>query len=152
MKKWKILAMAAATLTLALPASAQFAKPDDAIKYRQSAFFVMGQNFGRLGAMAQGKMPFDAKLAADSAATAEFMSKLPWAAFGEGTDKGTVASKAKPEVWTEKAKFHEYAEKMQAELVKLNAAAKTGNLDSIKAAMAAAGASCKSCHEAFLAK
>lgn len=152
MKKWKILAMAATSLTLALPASAQFAKPDDAIKYRQSAFFVMGQNFGRLGAMAQGKMPFDAKLAAESAATAEFMSKLPWAAFGDGTDKGTLATKAKPEVWTEKAKFKEYAEKMQAELVKLNAAAKTGNLDSIKAAMAGAGGSCKTCHDAFLAK
>lgn len=46
---------------MAAPASAQFAKPEDAIKYRQSALFVMGQHFGRIGAMANGKVPFDAK-------------------------------------------------------------------------------------------
>ena len=73
---------------LSLPAQAQFAKAEDAIKYRQSALFVMGQHFTRLAAMAQGKIPFDAKTAADNAAVVETMSKLPWAAFGEGTDQG----------------------------------------------------------------
>ena len=98
-------------------------------------------------AMAAGKAPFDPKMAAESAATAEFMSKLPWAAFGEGTDKGDT--KAKSEIWTDKAKFTEYADKMQAEMSKLNAAVKTGNLDSIKAAVGAVGGSCKTCHDAF---
>ena len=41
-------------LASALPASAQFQKPEDAIKYRQSAMFVMGNHMGRLGAMVQG--------------------------------------------------------------------------------------------------
>ena len=99
-------------------------------------------------AMASGRAPFDAKVAAESAATAEFMSKLPWAAFGEGTDKGGN-TKAKAEIWANKAKFTEYAEKMQGEMTKLNAAAKTGNLDSIKAAVGAVGGSCKTCHDAF---
>jgi cytochrome c556 len=75
------------------------------------------------------------------------MSKLPWAGFVEGSDKGNT--KAKPQIWTEKAKFNEYAEKMQAEMTKLDAAAKTGNLDSIKAAVGAVGGSCKACHDAF---
>jgi cytochrome c556 len=35
------------------------------------------------------------------------------------------------------------------EVAKLNAAAKTGNLDQIKAAFGAAGASCKACHDDF---
>src|SRR4051812_42476588 len=43
--------IAAAALAAAAPASAQFAKPEDAIKYRQSALFVMAQHFGRIGAM-----------------------------------------------------------------------------------------------------
>jgi cytochrome c556 len=147
MKKLNILMVAAATLALAAPAMAQFAKPDDAIKYRKSALFVMQQNFGRVAAMAAGKAPFDAKVAADSADVAAFMSKLPWAAFVDGSDKGET--KAKPEIWAEKAKFNDYAEKMQAEMAKLNAAAKTGNLDSIKAAVGAVGGSCKTCHDAF---
>lgn len=152
MKTFATLALAAAVFTLATPASAQFAKPEDAIKYRQSAMFVMAQNFGRVAQMAQGRIPFDAKVAAESAATAEFMAKLPWAAFGEGSEKGGIPSRAKAEIWTDKAKFNESADKLQAEMTKFSAAAKTGNLDNIKAVLGAAGGTCKSCHDAFQAK
>lgn len=147
MKKIVSFVLAAAAMTLTIPAAAQFAKPEDAVKYRKSALFVMQQNFARIGAMAAGKAPFDAKVAAESAAVAEYMSKLPWAAFGEGTDKGDT--KAKPEIWKESAKFKEYADKMQLEMSKLAAAAKTGNLDSIKVAVGATGDSCKTCHDAY---
>jgi cytochrome c556 len=61
MKIFACIAAAAALLAMSAPASAQFAKPEDAIKYRQSALFVMGQHFGRVGAMANGRVPFDAK-------------------------------------------------------------------------------------------
>lgn len=147
MKTLATIVLAASAAALALPAAAQFAKPEDAIKYRKSALFVMQQNFGRVAAMAGGKAPFDAKVAADSAAVAEYMSKLPWAGFGEGTDKGDT--KAKPEIWSDKAKFDDYAMKMQSEMSKLNAAAKTGSLDSIKTAVGAVGGSCKTCHDTF---
>lgn len=139
--------LAAAVATLAAPASAQFAKPEDAIKYRKSAMFVMQQNFARVSAMAAGKAPFDAKVAADSAAVAEYMSKLPWPGFVEGSDKGET--KARPELWTEQAKFKEYADKMQAEMSKFAAVVKTGNLDNIKTAVGATGGTCKTCHDAF---
>ena len=141
------LALAASAIVLSLPAAAQFAKPEDAIKYRQSALSVMGTHFGRVAGMANGKIPFDAKLAAENATIAESMSKLPWAGFGEGTDKGNT--KAKPEIWTDNAKFKESGEKMQAEMVKLAAAARTGNLDAIKTAVGATGGTCKACHDAF---
>ena len=88
MKALAAFALAAATLTLSAPASAQFAKAEDAIKYRQSALFVMGQHFGRLGAMANGRIPFDAKAAQENADVVAQMAKLPWAGFGAGTDKG----------------------------------------------------------------
>ena len=147
MKKIATFALLATALAYSASASAQFAKPEDAIKYRKSALFVMQQNFGRVAAMASGKVPFDAKSAADSAATAEFAAKLPWAAFGEGTDKGDT--RAKPEIWKERAKFQEYADKMQAEMSKLAVAAKAGNLDGVKAAVAATGGACKACHDAY---
>jgi cytochrome c556 len=145
MKHLLALALAA---TVALPAAAQqFAKPEDAVKYRKAAFTVMAGHFGTLGAMANGRAPFDAKVAAESAQVVETLAKLPWAGFGPGTDKGET--RAKPEIWTQQAKFKEAGDKMQAEVTKLVAAAKTGNLDNLKAAFGPAGASCKACHDNF---
>jgi len=108
MKKIAALAFVAVVGALSAPAFARFAKPEDAIEYRQSALFIMAQNVGRIGAMAQGRVPFDAKVAAESAATAEFMSKLPWSAFGDGTQKGSIPTRAKPEIWAEKARFEAF--------------------------------------------
>ena len=147
MKTMLSLLGASMVLTLALPAQAQFAKPEDAIKYRKASFTVMSAHFGRLGAMANGRVPYDAKAAAENADTVSALAKLPWAAFGEGTDKGET--RAKPEIWKESAKFKEASDKMQAEIVKLNVAAKAGNLDALKAAFGPAGASCKACHDTF---
>ena len=145
MKKILTLTFAAAALCAALPASAQFAKAEDAIKYRQGALFVMGQHFGRIGAMANGKVPFDAKAAAEDADIVANMAKLPWEGFGAGTEGG----KAKPEIWKEQAKFKEHSDKLQAESVKLVAAAKTGNLDTLKASFGATAGTCKACHDAY---
>ncbi len=135
------------TMAMCLPAQAQFAKPEDAIKYRKASFTVMAAHFGRMGAMANGRVPYDAKAAADNAEVVATMAKLPWAAFGEGTDKGDT--RAKPEIWKEAAKYKEAADKMQAEIVKLNTAAKAGNIDALKAAFGPAAASCKACHDNF---
>jgi len=150
MKKPNLLLVAVLAAGLAVPAAAQFAKAEDAVKYRQSVMFVMQQNFARVAAMAAGKAPFDAKLAADSAMVAEFMSKLPWAGFVPGSDKGQT--KAKPEIWSARAKFDDEAGKMQTEMGKLSAAAKSGNLDAIKTAVNATGGTCKSCHDDFRSK
>jgi cytochrome c556 len=107
----------------------------------------MAAHFGRLGAMAQGKVPFDAQAAAANADVVASMAKLPWAAFGEGTDQGDT--KAKHEVWSQAPKFKEFADKLQTESVKLAAAAKTGKEDAFKAAFTATAGTCKSCHDDF---
>lgn len=137
----------AMAVAVTLPVHAQFAKPEDAVKYRKASFTVMAAHFGRLGAMANGRVPYDAKMAAENADVVLTLSKLPWAAFGEGTDKGDT--RAKPEIWKEAAKYKEAADKMQAEIGKLNVAAKSGNIDALKAAFGPAAASCKACHDNF---
>jgi cytochrome c556 len=142
-----MVAAAIAGSVIAMPAAAQFAKPEDAIKYRRAAFTVMGTHFGRVAAMANGRIPFDAKAAADNAELAMIMSKLPYAGFVEGSDKGETRADAK--IWAEQDKFRAAAAKMQEEMVKLNAAAKTGNIDAIKAAAGATGGSCKACHDSY---
>jgi cytochrome c556 len=142
-----MVAAAIAGSVIATPVAAQFAKPEDAIKYRRAAFTVMGAHFGRVAAMANGRIPFDAKAAADNAELATMMSKLPYAGFVEGSDKGDT--RADPKIWAEQDKFRAAAAKMQEEMVKLNAAAKTGNIDTIKAAAGATGGSCKACHDSY---
>ena len=147
MKLIATLALAVAATALATPAMAQFKNAEDAVKYRKAAFTVMGNHFARLGAMASGKAPFDAKVAAENAAVVETMSKLPWAGFVPGSDKGDT--RALPEIWTEAAAFKSAGDKMQTEIAKLNAAAKTGNLDAVKTAFGAAGQTCKARHDDY---
>ena len=147
MKKLILTLIAVSTAAISFSASAQFAKPEDAVKYRKAAFTVTAAHFGRMGAMAQGKAPFDAKIAAENAEIVANMAKLPWHAFGEGTE--TAETKAKPEVWKQNAKFKEAADKFQAESVKLVAATKTGKEDAFKAAFTATQGTCKSCHDDF---
>lgn len=148
MKTLATLALAAAATLAALPAGAQsFQKPEDAIKYRKSAFTVLAAHFGALGAMANGRAPYDAAAAARHADAIQLVSTLPWAGFAAGTDKGDT--RAKPEVWSEQAKFNEGAQRLQTEMGRLAAAAKTGNVDNLKAAWGQNAGSCKACHDNF---
>lgn len=139
-------AVALAMLGTAGAAAAQ-QKPEDAIKYRQSALFIVGQNFAPIAAMAQGKMPYDQDLAAQRAAIVAYVLKLPWPAFSPGTDKGNT--KAKPEIWSNLDDFQKKAEAAQAEAMKLADVAKTGHFEALKAQVGATGKACKACHDEY---
>jgi cytochrome c556 len=143
-----LLTAAAAVLGLAtaLPAAAQFQKPVDAVKYRKAGFTVMAAHFGRLGAMAQGRVPFDAAAAQANAEIVAQMSKLPFAGFVDGTS-GTEKGAPKANVWSDRAKFDAGAKKMQDEVAKLVASAKT--LDGLKAQFGPTAGTCKACHDDF---
>lgn len=145
MKNWLT---AAATVLACAPALAQFKSADDAIEYRQGALAVMGHHFGHLGAMANGKLPFDAKAAQADADLVLTLSRLPWPAFVEGSDKGDTS--AKPEVWSQPDKFKAASARLQDAAVKLAAAAaKATKPDDLKAAFGATADTCKSCHDDF---
>jgi cytochrome c556 len=132
---------------LATPAAAQFAKPEDAIKYRKAAMTLEAAHFGRIAGMASGKIAFDAKTAEANAEMMALVSKWQFTGFVEGSDKGDT--KAKPEIWSDSAKFQEASRKSQDAVEKLAAAVKTGSLDAIKAAVGPVGQSCKGCHDTF---
>jgi cytochrome c556 len=150
MKLQKIVLAGTATV-LAISAGiafAQFQKPEDAIKYRQSVFTVMANSFGKIGAVVKGEAPYNKEEVAKNAAIVAMMSTLPWQAFGPGTEGG----KAQSEVWSEHTKFKAASEKMQLAVIDLNKAAQSGDLDSIKKTFGAAGATCKGCHDDFKKK
>ena len=150
MKKSASWAIAVLGFVLATPVMAQFKNAEETIQYRQAVFKVMGQHFSRVGAMVNGRVPFDAQKAKEDVAVVMTLSQLPWAAFAAGTDKGDT--KAKSEIWAETAKFKAASDKLMADVTKLDAAAKTGSLDQIKVAFGGVGQSCKACHDAYRAK
>lgn len=137
----------ATLITLPFAAQAQFAKAEDAIKYRQSALSLMGTHVGRVGAVVKGERPYDKAAVEADVAIIEVLSKLPWSAFPAGSDSGNT--KAKPEIWAEQEKFQAAARTMQGEVQKLSAAARAGDLAQIRTAFGAVGQSCKACHDNF---
>ena len=149
MKKKLIVAVAAlaaaAGSLVSTPAAAQFAKAEDAVDYRQSAFTVMANHMGRLSAMAKGEKPFDAASAKASAQLIETMSKLPWEAFTPGSDGGFANVKGDP--WKNAEDFKSRQEKLMAETAKLPDA--VSSLDGLRKQLGPTGSACKACHDKY---
>ena len=98
----------AACLACALPAVAQWQKPEDAIKYRQSAMALQNNHLGRVFATTSGRVPFDAKVAAEQIEIVAMINKLQFAAFIDGSDKGNTkatmaACRAQGQAWVFRA-------------------------------------------------
>ncbi len=151
MKKLSILLVSGALLSplWMSTASAQFAKPEDAIKYRQSALVVLASQFGRMQPTIKGQAPYDAAAIKANVAIVQTLSTLPWGAFGAGTQGN---SSAKAEVWSDAAGFKAAQTKFEGAVVKLSAAADAGDLDKLRAAFGDVGASCKACHDSYRVK
>jgi len=129
-------------------AFAQFAKSEDAIEYRQAVMILMGNHFSRIGAVVQGKKPFDQKDVQQNAALVATLAKLPWEAFMyPGSDKGKTHMKSK--ALKEKEDFKKDADALETATAKLAQAADTGNLDAVKSQFGGVGKSCKECHDEF---
>lgn len=141
------LIVAFAGALAAAGAQAQFSRAEDAVRYRQGTLFALQHHFTRIGAMVNGRVPYDARAAIENAEVVAVLAKLPAAGFGPNTEH--LSKGAKPEIWTEQARFKEQNDKLVAEAVKLVAAAKTNNIDQLKAAYTATAATCKSCHDAY---
>jgi cytochrome c556 len=132
-------------------AYAQFAKPEDAIKYRQAVMFLMAKHFGRMGAVVKGQRPYDREEFGRNAAVFETLSKLPWEAFMvPETDKGKTGLKSV--AFKKQTEFKEAAQRMEVEITKLVRASNSGDLNAIKAQFGEVGKSCGACHKQFRAK
>jgi cytochrome c556 len=145
-----LFAVAALGALVGGSAQAQFAKPEDAVKYRQSAMALMGNHAGRINGQLKADKP-NVQVIQSSAALVETLSKLPFEAFVAGSES-VGNTKAKPELFKDTAKVKELAEKMQAEVAKLSAMAKGGDVKAIQTQFGAVGQACKSCHDDYQAK
>ena len=141
----KILAVLVISGILIGAAWAQFATPEKAVKYRQSVMFVIGQHFGRLGAMVKGKQPYDQEAFASNTAVIETLAGLAWEAFlVPGSDKGETTMKSS--VLKDPDGLKKLSQQFEAEVGKLSAAAKGNDFNAIKTQFGAVAQSCKNCH------
>lgn len=148
----KLLAVAISVGALAgasLEALAQ-AKPDVLVKQRQAAMTLQGKYLGPIGAMMKGAAPYNADVVALNATFLENLARMPWDGFDPST-KGEK-SKAKPEVFTDTAKFKAAADTLEAETAKLGAAARAKNEAGVRAAFGGVAKACGSCHDGFREK
>jgi cytochrome c556 len=134
MKKVLLSLLAAAGFVAMVPAQAQFAKPDDAIKYRQSAYVLMGNHMGRINSQLKADKP-DLGAIQRSAAIIDFASTLPGEAYIAGSETGGTPPTR--------------GGKMREEVVKLNTVAKGGDIAAIRAQFGEVGKSCKACHDNY---
>jgi cytochrome c556 len=148
MKKVLLSLLAAAGFVASVPAQAQFAKPEDAIRYRQSAYVLMGNHMGRINNQLKADKP-DLAAIQRSAAVIDFASTLPGEGYIVGSETGgTPPTRAKPEIFKD-PKVKEIGSKMREEVVKLNTVAKGGDIAAIRAQFGEVGKSCKACHDNY---
>jgi cytochrome c556 len=146
-KRMNLILVLALVGILAGAAFAQFAKTEDAVKYRQSVMSVIGTHFSRMGAVVKGEAPYAKDAFEQNANIVAMLMPLSWDAFMvAGSDKG---SGMKADALAKKDDFMKLAAANQAEVAKLLVAAKGGDLNAIKPQFGAAGASCKACHDAY---
>ncbi len=147
MKKLIRPVLIAAACSLAAPVQAQFAKPEDAYKYRASVMFLQSQHLGRINGQLKAEKP-NLSVITENAAILDTVNKLAFAAFPEGSDM-VSNSRAKPEIWKDQAKFKQYAERLNGDVAKLLAASKGGDLAATRSSFQAVAQVCKACHDDF---
>ena len=149
-KTASVAACIAIGAVVAWPVAAQYAKPEDAVKYRKAAFTVMSSHMGRIFSQLKSPTP-NMQVIQSSAQTVESMSKLPWDAFAPNTEL-VADTRALPALFKNEAKAKDLAQKMQEEVAKLNVVAKTGDAAAIRTQFNAVVKTCDNCHDDFRAK
>jgi cytochrome c556 len=126
------------------------AKPETLVDQRVAAMRLQLKYFGPLFGMAQGRVPYDATIAARNASYLEVLAKMPWDGFVPSTKD--LKTRALPEVYSDTAKFKTAQDNFNAEVGKLVAATKSGNEANVKAAIMDTAKACDTCHDSFRAK
>jgi cytochrome c556 len=117
------------------------------IKARKDGFQVFRVSMGAIKKVVDDNGPASAAVAPAEAIAQQAGKQLQH--FPAGSDKGNT--KAKPEIWANMAQFEGYMKDAEAKATALAAAAKSGDMNAVKAGFGALGGSCGTCHKAFRA-
>jgi cytochrome c556 len=136
------------------PSNGASAPARAAVEVRKAAYTLVGANFKPLGNVLKGTTPSDAAEAQKNISRIAFLAELLNDAFPEVSNVGEPDSKAKAEIWTNRADFDKKLKQFQTDaiaLVQVNAT-EQGATEPFKAAVTALGQDCKACHDLYKAK
>jgi len=150
---------AAIALTLALPLSAMADSDDprvEVIEARQSIMHLYSFSMGTLGAMAKGRMEYDAEKAARAAKNLSLASQIDQSEMWvPGTDNSVEdlkdVTEAKPDGWANYEKVSKINGDFKMAALKLEAEAGKG-LGALRGSIGGVGKGCKGCHDITKAK
>jgi len=145
------LAAALLALSAIAPAQAQQApKPEQLIKWRQSAYQVIAWNAGRVKANVDGTFNKDEVIRAANTIAALANSGLP-SLFAPGTEtgKGWKDTSVKAALFTDTAGAAAAQAAFGKEANELARIAPGGDVAAVKAQLAALQKTCKACHDDF---
>jgi cytochrome c556 len=148
--RWLVPALLVTLAAGAVHAQGQPSKGEQALKYRKAVYQAIAWNFGPMSQMAQGKIPYDAKEFELRAGRVAALT--PMLADAYPADSRTVTgSKAKPELWTDRADFDAKMKDLVDRTAALATVAKRGDAADSKQAFLDTAAACKACHDKYKA-
>lgn len=128
---------------------------DKAIEARQAMFKLYSYSMGTLGAMAKGKMDYDAELAQEMAdnlnAAVNLGQSTFWPQGSDNANPENAKTRALPAIWEKYPAIVEKSEALQTAAADLAANA-GGGLDALKGSMGSVGEACKACHDDYRAE
>ena len=161
-KRHKVFALASALIvgsSLSISLSAQTAPPapspsKQAIEVRKAAFTLIANNFKPVGDVLKGTTLFDAAEVQKRTSRVAFLSQLLSETFPDASNVGLPDTKAKAEIWTDRANFDKRLKEFQEHATALAqvAAKESSASDAFKSAATAVAQDCKGCHDSFKAK
>jgi len=152
-KVWRAAGAAFVLFSMASMTQAQSPTPaEKAIEYRQAVFKIVAGNFGPLAQNAQGKLDLPAGAAHKYAERLESISGFARDSFPDLSREGKT--KAKPEIWSDRAEFDKLLSNFTSAVKDLNTVTANASAkpEEFKAAVGAVGNTCKGCHEKFREK
>jgi len=125
-----------------------------AAEERKAAFKLLGSNFRPLGALLKDGGVYNEADATKRISREIFIAGLLNEVFPDASNLGEPDTKAKPEVWTNRADFDKGLQKLQDDLATLASvnAKEKGLTEPFKVALAAVAQDCKSCHDTYKIK
>jgi cytochrome c556 len=131
-------------------AQGQPTKGEQALKYRKAVYQAIAWNFGPMSQMAQAKIPFDAKEFELRAGRVAVLAPMLSESYSADSS-GVAGSKAKPELWANRADFDAKMMDLVDRSATLATVAKGGDEAKSRQAFLDTAAACKACHDKYKA-
>lgn len=137
-------------LPLLLCATAAIAAPADIVRTRIAGYRELGAAFKAINDGLRGE-PQTILIQQSARQVRNAASQMPnWFPAGSGPQPG-IKTAAKPEIWSQSAKFKMAQNAFIAQAGKFQLAANSGNVAAMRIEARKLGATCKGCHDSFRA-